>query len=316
MNKKECIWKIFSLCIGIVVIVCAAFIIWQIKQTETLEPTSEKNINSNYFANPDRIVYKIKEENRYYVFEKNEQEYKEILQEFCKVVNSKTEGDKLSEKRIKEIKKNEMYVEFDYNKVSKNYIFPLELEGKNMIAMQDEGGQVYIPKIENTDKIKEIIKKNIEGKSSYRLEEPKVYTSENALKEVKEPEEMEKIDDNHYELKIDSYEYYTEFAKKYNVEIENVKIDDATFKYNNIIAIVSKYTINNVTSDVGSIQYYYTGKVDENTEYKVTITIVSKVTNANCIYRDFDKVEKVQQNDNTTTTSSEEAIEKRRVHED
>ena len=64
MNKKECIWKIFSLCIGIVVIVCAAFIIWQIKQTETLEPTSEKNINSNYFANPDRIVYKIKEENK------------------------------------------------------------------------------------------------------------------------------------------------------------------------------------------------------------------------------------------------------------
>ena len=177
MSNKEKIWKIFILIIGIIIILCGVFAVWYVKHTKTLEAETienndkeENNLisSSDYFPDPDRIVYKVKKENKYYIFEKDEQSYKEVLQEFYKAVNSKTEGEKLSEEDIKQIKNDEMFVEFDYNQISKNFIFPLDLEGKNMIAMQEEGGQVYMPKMEN-EKIKEVIERKIKKNIKDRI---------------------------------------------------------------------------------------------------------------------------------------------------
>ena len=315
MSNKEKVWKIFILIIGIIIILGGVFAVWYVKhtkalETEKIENSKEENnliSSSDYFPDPDRIVYKIKKENKYYIFEKDEQSYKEILQEFYKAVNSKTEGEKLSEEDIKQIKNDEMFVEFDYNQISKNYIFPLDLEGKNMIAMQEDGGQVYMPKMEN-EKIKEVIEKNKKDKGPYQLEEPRVYTSKNKEQEVKDPAEMRKIEDNLYELKIDNYQDYTEFIKKHNVEIDNLQISEISFNYCSVIATISKYYINDVTSDVGRVQYYYAGKVDSGTAYKVSITFVSKVANANCIYRNLDKVEIEQPNDTTNNTQINEQL--------
>ena len=126
MSNKEKVWKIFILIIGIIIILCGVFAVWYVKQARTLETEKlennkeESNLvsSSDYFPDPDRIVYKIKKENKYYIFEKDEQSYKEVLQEFYKAVNSKTEGEKLSEENIKQIKNDEMFVEFDYNQIT------------------------------------------------------------------------------------------------------------------------------------------------------------------------------------------------------
>ena len=321
MKIKEKIWKSFSILIGIVLIVGIVYAIISVKKTnETPQEVSENKqeekelLSSDYFINPDRVVYKMKKENKYYIFEKDEDSYKEIVNEFCKGVTSKTDGEKLTEKDIEKIKDDEMFIEFDYNQVSKNYVFPLELEGKNMIAMQEEGGQVYLNKIENVDKIKELLEKYVKEKGAVKLEDPRVYTSKNKEKEIKDADEMKKIDDNLYELKIESYDQYKEFVKKHNVKFnENLKIEETTFKQGSVIAVISKYTIDDVTSDVGSIHYTYTGKVDKDTEYTVSLTFVSEVTNSNCIYRNLDKVEVDKTEDKTTKSNNSKKDSKKEI---
>ena len=293
MSDKEKIWKIFSILIGIVIISGLAYTIY-LAQTNSIEQKNEKAKeeqieSSKYFADPERIIYKIKDENKYYIFRKGEDEYKEIIKQFYKSVTSKTDGVKLTQEEIDKIKSTEMFIEFDYNKVSKDFVFPLDVNGKNMIAMQEEGGQVYQPELYFVDKIKETINKNIENRDSYQMEPAKTYTGKTEYYKVESNEvsTLEKYDDNLYYAEIGNYEAYKLSTRSFKTDLveENMKIDEETFKNNNVIVSISKYNIEEVKCNVGNIQFTFNGKVEKNASYKIYVTVVSKVPNIHCVYR-------------------------------
>lgn len=78
---------VLTLCLGILIFT-------QIK------PKQEGTFNNvKYFETPDRIVYKVKEQDKYYVYNSAKQDYDQLLNQLIKCIDGLGEGAKVSRRR-------------------------------------------------------------------------------------------------------------------------------------------------------------------------------------------------------------------------
>lgn len=287
-----------TLCIGMLV-----FTHIEPKKTEILN-------NVRYFEIPDRIVYKTKNEDKYYVFNKGEECYSELTNMLITCIDGIGEGERLSAEQIKTIEENENYIELDYNTISKNYVIAYEKQNYNVIKRTDDGGVVVKSNIKRKNNLKELIKNKTQNMKYYQMEDNKEYKSE---KEIIFTDNntffgIKRYEDGIYGIKIQNKENLDKLIETYNIEIDG-KIEEETFEKAEVIAMISKYEIENINTRIGGITYKFKEKKKSET-YNVNLFVASKAINTNCIYRELPLVPGLNGNNVSSSNISSEELEK------
>lgn len=301
MIKLSDKFKEYKALIGIttllIVLCVGTFIFTRINPQE--EPETAKTNLVQYFETPNRIVYKEKDQDNYYVFNQGEGSYTDILNEIISGFDSKENGKMLSNEEIKEIEQNENYIELDYDTISKNYVIAYERENNNIIFRNDNGGQVVKQNLSNKDKLAKLIKEKINSGNvnCYHMGDSKEYKVKNEV-----PTEVfntyledaeyyfREYEDGVYGVKInkDNKEKLDAILTMYDIELEE-ELPDDIFEKADIIVMLSRYDIEKIETRIGGLTYYFTGDKRQDS-YVVNIFAASKAINTNCIYRNMDNI--------------------------
>lgn len=267
---------ILTLCIGMLIFT-------------QIEPKEEQIVNHiQYFETPDRIVYKQKGLDTYYVYTPDEQNYTDLLNQLVVCIDGIGEGEIVSKEEIAQIENEENYIELDYNTISKNYIVAFEKENYNVIKRTDTGGIVVKQSIKNANQLKEMIKeKNNQDDKTYHMSDFVEYISnaEITQSQINGDTNLKSYENNVYSIKIVTYQELEKFIEKYNINPAK-EIPASTFERSEIISIISKYDIESVEKRVGGLTFNFTEKNDASA-YNVHLYAISKAVNTNCIYRYF-----------------------------
>lgn len=262
-----------------------------------IKPKDPENYNTvQYFETPDRIVYKEKEQDKYYVFTSAKQDYTNIVNQLVKCIDGIGEGERLTQEQIKNIEEQENYIELDYDTISKNYIIAYEKEGYNVIKRTDDGGRLIKNNIQYKNELKEVINQEIQNKKEvYSMSDNKEYLVKEEIKlDVNNLfENMMKYEEGVFGVKIQNKQTLDKFMKTYNVKIEE-QLQETIFEKVDVIAMISKYDIENITTRVGGITYKFKGQERKDT-YIVDVFLASKAINTNCIYRNLGNTTKYSQ---------------------
>ena len=106
--------------------------------------------------------------------------------------------------------------------------------------------------------------------------------------------ELKKYEQGIYSIKLNNINALNRFLENNNLKYEG-NINETTFLKSNVIATITKYNIEKIDSRIGGMTYYFDGKeiFNENkTKYHIAIYTVSKAVNENCLYRNYDNVNK------------------------
>ena len=299
MIKLSDKFKEYKALIGIttllIVICVGTFIFTRIKPQEEQE-VSKTNL-VQYFETPNRIVYKEKDKDNYYVFNQGESSYTDILNEIISGFDSKENGQMLSKEEIEKIEKNENYIELDYDTISKNYVIAYERENNNIIFRNDNGGQVVKKNLENKEKIKDLINRKISSHdaSCYHMEDSKEYKVTNEIPNDVFNLHLENVgvylreyEDGVYGGKIDNKETLDLLLNDYNIILEE-ELPEDIFTKADVIIMLSRYNIEKVETRIGGLTYYFTGDKRQDS-YLPNIFVASKAINTNCVYRNMDNI--------------------------
>ena len=299
MIKLSDKFKEYKALIGIttlLIILCVGtFIFTRIKPQEEQE-VSKTNL-VQYFETPNRIVYKEKDKDNYYVFNQGESSYTDILNEIISGFDSKENGQMLSKEEIEKIEKNENYIELDYDTISKNYVIAYERENNNIIFRNDNGGQVVKKNLENKEKIKDLINRKISSHdaSCYHMEDSKEYKVTNEIPNDVFNLHLENVgvylreyEDGVYGGKIDNKETLDLLLNDYNIILEE-ELPEDIFTKADVIIMLSRYNIEKVETRIGGLTYYFTGDKRQDS-YLPNIFVASKAINTNCVYRNMDNI--------------------------
>ena len=295
MIKLSDKFKEYKALIGIttlLIILCVGtFIFTRIKPQEEQEASKTNLVQ--YFETPNRIVYKEKDKDNYYVFNQGESSYTDILNEIISGFDSKENGQMLSKEEIEKIEKNENYIELDYDTISKNYVIAYEKENNNIIFRNDNGGQVVKKNLENKEKIRDLINRKISSHdaSCYHMEDSKEYKVKNEIpRELFEANnsDLRQYEDGVYGIKIQSEEKLNEILERYNIELEE-EIPSDVFDKADVIIMLSRYNIEKIETRIGGLTYYFTGDKRQDS-YLPNIFVASKAINTNCVYRNMDNI--------------------------
>lgn len=257
----------------------------------------DKLINSKqYFETPDRIVYKEKGEDKYYVFTSQDEEYQELINQLTISIDSIDEGTNITSLEISDIENSERYLELDYNTISKNYVIAYEKDGLNVIKRNDMGGKLIKANIRKKEELSNLVEEVIKDTESYSMSDSKEYEISNEFNYdlIEKSPALKYYQDGIYGIKIEDKETFDRIVENYGINI-NGNITDETFDKTDVIIIFSKWEVSNITSRVGGITFTFTG-YKNNGGYCGTLYLASKAINTNCIYRD-------------TTNISNESIE-------
>ncbi len=292
MIKLSDKFKEYKALIGIttllIVLCVGTFIFTRIK------PQEEENTNYvQYFETPNRIVYKEKGVDNYYVFTGESKDYTDILNELINGIDSKGEGPIVSKEELEDIEQNENYIELDYDTVSKNYVIAYEQENNNVIFRNDNGGQVVKQTLKNRDKLSKLMKEKTANSdiNCYHMEDSKEYKVTNEIpRELFETNnsDLRQYEDGVYGIKIQSEEKLDEMIERYNIELEE-EIPSDIFEKTDIILMISKYNIENTETRVGGLTYYFTGDKRQDS-YIANVFAASKAINTNCVYRNMEGI--------------------------
>lgn len=299
MIKLSDKFKEYKALIGIttllIVICVGTFIFTRIKPQEEQE-VSKTNL-VQYFETPNRIVYKEKDKDNYYVFNQGESSYTDILNEIISGFDSKENGQMLSKEEIEKIEKNENYIELDYDTISKNYVIAYERENNNIIFRNDNGGQVVKKNLENKEKIKDLINRKISSHdaSCYHMEDSKEYKVTNEIPNDVFNLHLENVgvylreyEDGVYGGKIDNKETLDLLLNDYNIILEE-ELPEDIFTKADVIIMLSRYNIEKVETRIGGLTYYFTGDKRQDS-YLPNIFVASKAINTNCVYRNMEGI--------------------------
>lgn len=268
-----------TLCIGMLVF------------TQVKPKKEELYNNVKYFESPDRMVYKVKNQDKYYVFEPAKQDYIELENQLTKCIDGVGEGAKLSQEEIKQIEEQESYIELDYNTISKNYIIAFQKENYNVIKRTDEGGTVIKNNIKQKEKLEKLLlEKTINKKECYAMKDTKEYHLAEPIfyKVPSWSNELKKYEQGIYSVKLGSKQVLQNFKENNNIT-QMQDIPEEEFKKTNVIATITKFQIDKIETRIGGATLYFKGVENEN-KYYVNIYCISKAVNINCIYRDFNEV--------------------------
>lgn len=289
----------------IVVALCIAVSIFT--QMDAKQETEIFN-NVKYFETPDRIVYKTKDQDKYYVFTSDKNDYDQLLNQLIKCVDGVGEGAKLCEEDMKKIEQEENYIELDYDTISKNYVIAYQKENYNVIKRTNEGGVVVKNKIQHKQDLEILLREQIRGKKEiygmsdtkeYKIAEPITYQVPSWSNELK------KYEQGIYSVRLGSKDAYQKFIANNKLTMPQ-DIPEEQFEKTNVIATITKYQIEKIETRVGGVTLHFTGA--ENTEkYYINFYCLSKAININCIYREYGQVTMLSQS--TPDTLESENVE-------
>lgn len=246
----------------------------QIQEEQNIEPISDNDI----LPTPDRIICK-NSKNEYMIIHSYEQEYAKIYSELYNRVTNIIEGKVISEDEISNLQANGSFIEFDYNKKSKNFVFMLDEKEIGIIKRLTDSGQIIQTSLFDTQELNSYIDKLSEKKIIYEFEKNHNYTSINKLGSV--PNDFQEKREGIYQKIIQ----YGESDYKNTLQLLNFKsfeeLPEVDFSQQNVIITVSQYEINNIKQNIGNVKYEFGSKIDN---FTVNILITSKVVNSNCIY--------------------------------
>lgn len=258
-----------------------------------IEPSEENYNQVKYFETPDRIIYKVKEQDKYYVYTSAKQDYTNLLNQLVKCIDGVGEGAKLSKEEIEKIEQEENYIELDYDTISKNYIIAYEKENYNVIKRTDDGGIVVKNNIEQKFKLEMLLQKQIITKTEcYQMADTKRYNiAEPIYYQVPSwSNELKKYEQGTYSVRLSNKQALENFKQNNNITMTE-DIPEEEFENTNVIATITKFQIDRIDTRIGGATIYFQG--NENTEqYYINIFCLSKAVNINCIYRNYDNVKR------------------------
>lgn len=276
-RKKITLIIILGLILILILITFMAIHFSNNQKEEDLEQSSSIFENT-YVKIPDRIIYK-NDKNEYFILTPNEKEFNTIYTEVSSRIDSTLNGKGLKKEEINNIKQNGKFIEFDYNTKSKNKIFPLDEKEIAMISMGSEDGQVSKVSINNKDKLIEKVNKLVTGFKTYRFDKNNVYNSTIELSNLPSELEYKEKTSGIYQLIIEDKKTYDKAINETNFTLDDMP--DVNFEEQNVVITISKFDIASIEENIGNIKYNFISDIGD---YKVSMLVVSKVVNVNCIY--------------------------------
>ena len=283
LKLKNCIRVILYILLLILIFTIIYFIFKNEISNEKLEKNNVGLVDENtILPTPDRIIYKNKN-NEYTIIKSNASAYNQIYSELYNRITNTIDGKVYSEDEISQMQNKGSFIEFDYDRKSKNYVFMLEEKEVGIIKRFSDSGQVIQTSLANKDKlIKKIddITKDILPK--YDFDTQYNYNSENSLPKVEVNLNLQQTKVTGVYQKIIEYseDDYNSILTKLNFKT-NEEIQKVDFNKQTVIVTVSRYEIKDIKKNIGNIKYELGKFLDE---YSVNIFIVSKVVNSNCMY--------------------------------
>ena len=258
----------------------------------TNESTNTEEQISDSFPNPDRIIYKSLNEEKWYVIEKQDKDYKELVQKISDRITlekrpSNMDAD-LNSEELKEKEKENSYIVLDYNTISKNYELLLDDETYQMLQMYDYTNYSIENKLSSSEELKQYLEEIKKNKPSYNLNEYYEYQTKNGIEEIPEvyKEDNEKVryyeENDIYRIYVSSKKDLEKMLNDMNLELEQ-EITDDKYENCNIIVMLSKTEQKNMTYEIGHINYTYSNQIQDG-KYKANILLINKAVNQNCIY--------------------------------
>lgn len=245
---------------------------------------------------PDRIVFKY--ESKYYEIMPDYEKYDELVN-LCRDNINKSEETDITEENIDSLKSTAKFIEFDYNTISKNYIFVLTSD-IGAIKMKDSDGIVISNRLSNIDKIGETYLEAIKDKNGYEMTSEKIVAmnqyltlpSTNDFKNVKD----EKV----YVKNLDSYDEFQKIVDQYNLKFDSLNTIKNKFENKKAVLVLTQYDIKDYKINIGNVKINFSGTDFVVTPvgargYNVSLILISKIVNTNCIYYNYDEI-KIQDN--------------------
>lgn len=231
---------------------------------------------------PDRIIYK-NSNNEYIVINAGSSVYTKIYSELYNRTTNIIEGIVYSESEISQMQNKGSFIEFDYYRKSKNYVFMLEENEIGIIKRFSDSGQVIQTSLNNKDALIKRIDKltnNIKTKYDFNIEYN--YNSENKLSKVPYDLKLQqtKVVGVYQKNITYSEDEYNSILKNLNFKA-NQELQKVDFSKQNVVITVSRYEIKDIKKNIGNIRYELGKFLDE---YIVNVLIVSKVVNTSCVY--------------------------------
>lgn len=254
--------------------------------------TARQENNVQYFETPDRVIYKVKGEDKYYAFGKGEEAYQKIVNSLIHSIESLGQGSVLSKEEIEQIEKEENYIELDYETISKNYLIAYERENNVMIKRTDEGGVVVRNKLNDIQELKNVLE---EIKFTYRNQNYQM--ADNRIVPLKYPinysvpswsNELRKYEQGIYSVRLGSKGAMQNFLER-NQLTYSEELTEEILNKQNVVAMITKFKIDRIEPRIGGVTCYFTG-MENTSQYYITFLYLSKAVNVNCIYRNYDKV--------------------------
>ena len=254
-------------------------------ETDTFGKISENTI----LPIPDRIIYK-KQNGKYVIIEYDTSECQYIYNELYRRTSNIIEGKTYTEEEINQLQEKGSFIEFDYNRKSKNYIFMLEEPEIGIIKRLEDGGQVIATNLEDKENLIKKVEEWTTNLPEYDFNRNKNYTLNKRFDEIPYNLEVKEVEKGIYQEIIDYNEYnYLEALKSLDIEVSGNLLDVNLYK-ETIIITLSKYEIKNIKQNIGNIKYEFGNYQDE---FWLNILIVSKVVNTNCIYYNINNTEQI-----------------------
>ena len=292
------------LCVVLLCVVCFGLGFWfnnktQNKQTESSmnNPTGDEGL----IKTPDRIIFKY--ESKYYEITPDYEKYSELV-DLCRNNINRKNDEVITENDIDSLKSTAKFIEFDYNTISKNFIFNLTSD-VGAIQMRDSDGVVISSKLSNIDKIGEAYTEAIKDKTGYDMSSEK-FVSMNEYTALPSVADFRNVKNEKVYVKVfDSYADFNGIASRYNLKFDNADSIEGKFENRKGILILSQYDVKSYKVNVGNVKVRFSGNDYEvpataPSGYIADLILVSKIVNTDCIYYNYDDVAYV---DNLTGTT-------------
>ena len=249
-----------------------------------IEIKGEKEQESNTtLPVPNRIVFKAPDDN-YYIAYSDNRNFSKIYSAIYNEIGTTIEGQVLDETQVDELKKNGSFIEFDYDTISKNFVFPLEDENIGMIQMLESGGQVRKVELSNKKEIKRRVVNAFKQTKGYKFEKNRSYTSKNTLESIPSDIGLIQKSNDVYYLIIENKEKLNEIIEKTKFELDDV-LPTIDYGKDKVILTITNFETMDIKENVGNIKYKLSNQCKE---FKVNLLLVSKIVNTNCIYYNMD----------------------------
>ena len=294
MNKKK---LIVCIVLGIIAIILVIIGHFAFKDLNNVKSTSSQKSNEEIeqkIASPDRIVFKI--DGLYYEIFNDNSQYEELVNSIRNTyfIN---DNETVSEKDVDELKGNYNFIEFDYNKISKNHIFFFDDSNVKWLFMQDDGAICYLNTAEKSDDLKNIgdLARNIVKDRENILYDEALYRANNMysfLPAVADFKEVKK--DDVYVKVLENYEDFKTIIDRYKLSFDTNLNYKELMNRHKFILILSRYDILDYKVNIGNVKINFQGKANiEADSYELIPMIISvgNVTNTNAIYYNYDNVE-------------------------